>query len=161
MRRPRRTTRKTRSSIGRGKFTDLLKKGNALLKKTKLISTVANQLHNAGVGGNVTKHIGTVSSNLGYGKRRKRTMKGKGSFMDWIKNKALPFLKKTKIISTVGKALAPAIPLAGTIGNVAGNAGFGRNRHTRKKAPKRTMRGRGIGVGMPGRTKFSQGRVAF
>ena len=57
--------------------------------------------------------------------RRVRRMRGRG-VMDWIK-KAGGFLQKSKLISTVANGLASAgVPLAGSIGSVAGSLGFGR-----------------------------------
>ena len=62
--------------------------------------------------------------------RRGRRMRGRG-FMDFI-SKAGDFLKKSKLISTVGSALGAAgIPFASQIGSVAGSLGFGRRRHRR------------------------------
>lgn len=60
------------------------------------------------------------------GKRRVRRHQGEGLF-DAFKS-AHNWIKSNKIISTVGNALAPVIPIAGTIGNVAAAAGYGRNK---------------------------------
>ena len=57
---------------------------------------------------------------------RRRSMRGRG-FMDFIKGVS-NFLKKTKIISTVGNALGTAFPVAGTIGKAASAIGYGRAR---------------------------------
>jgi len=52
-------------------------------------------------------------------------MVGRG-ILDWLK-KAHDFIKKNKIISTVGKSLgAVGVPYAGAIGSAAGTLGYGR-----------------------------------
>lgn len=80
-------------------------------------------------------------------KRRKSRKKGRGQSGDGVwddvkkfAGKANDFLKKTKIVSTVGKALkdVPYVGgVAGTIGSVAEKVGYG-------KRP--SMKGRGSGV---------------
>lgn len=160
---------------GRGKVSDLLKKANDLLKKTRVISRAA---HAVAPTFPMAYPVAKLAESYGYGKRRRlKGARGRG-FVDWIKNKALPFLKKTKIISTVGNALAPVVPFAGTVGKIAGTAGYGRKRRKKRTtAPLRaagrrkhkSMRGRGIGhvytpqsgVGIAGTATYSSGRVQF
>lgn len=152
--------RKRGPKRGRGLISWIKDKALPFLRKTKLVSTVGNALAPVvPVAGTIAK----AASSAGYGRKR-RTRRGKGLF-NFIKNKALPFLKKTKLISTVGNAVAPVIPAAGTIAKVATAAGYGKRRG-RGMHPRR---GRGIGhlgvaqsgVGIAGTTTYSQGAVQF
>lgn len=154
------------SQIGGMKMNTVLnklKKANDFLKKTQLISKSAHALSRADIP--YAQHIGrfaNVSGSMGYGRKRKtavrrtttrkritrqRRMQGKG-FMDVIK-KINNFLKKTKLVSTVGSALGNVIPIAGTIGRVAGSAGYGRRK---KRAPKKKLMSsrRGGALSLPG-----------
>lgn len=67
-------------------------------------------------------------------KRRVRRKQGGDGFMDVLK-KANNFLKKTKIISTIGKAYgatgAPGAAIVGRVGNTAGALGYGKRRRKR------------------------------
>ena len=79
----------------------------------------------------------------GMKKPRKMTgMSGENIFTDIYDKVIKPvggFLKNTKLISTVGNALGSVgVPVAGTIGKVAGAVGLGRKK--RKKGGRR-MRG--------------------
>ena len=64
-------------------------------------------------------------------KRKRRVYRRSGrsgaGFLDALRN-AHNWIKSNKIISTVGNALAPILPVAGTIGKVASAAGYGRKR---------------------------------
>lgn len=67
--RRRHKSHRTRRMHGRGKFMDFLNKANNWLKKTKVISTVANAL------GPVVPYastVGNVAGKLGYGRKRRR-----------------------------------------------------------------------------------------
>ena len=73
--------------------------------------------------------------------RRKSTMskrvRGRG-LMDWVTGTALPWLKKNKVISTLGNLAAPFYAPAGAVGDIAGSLGYGkrkrgRPRHTRRR----------------------------
>ena len=65
-------------------------------------------------------------------RRRQLGMGGSGLF-SWIKNKALPWLKKHHVVSTVGNVLGKlGVPYAGAIGKFAGAAGYGRRKPRRK-----------------------------
>lgn len=56
---------------------------------------------------------------------RRRRQRGAG-LLDWLK-RASGFLRKTKLISTIGSTLGQAgVPLAGSIGNAARAVGYGR-----------------------------------
>lgn len=58
---------------------------------------------------------------------RKKLMRGRG-FMSFLR-KANAFLRKYKIISSVGSALgAVGVPYAGTIGSAAAAVGYGRRK---------------------------------
>lgn len=113
----------------RGNFMAKLKKADDFLKKSRLISHLGSALHQGGV-----PHAGRIAhfaQSHGYGRRprvrRARRMQG-GSFMDTLK-KVNNFFKKTKLISTVGRALGTAgVPYASQIAGVAGNLGYGRRR---------------------------------
>lgn len=59
-------------------------------------------------------------------RRLVRRRKGAG-FLDALRG-IHNWVKSNKIISTVGNALAPVLPVAGTIGKVASAAGYGRRR---------------------------------
>ena len=78
------------------------------------------------------------------GGRRRRThrrhhMAGAGFWGDLVSG-AHNFLKKSKLISTVGSALGGVgVPYAGNIGSIAGSLGYGRRRVGRP-------RGRGVGL---------------
>lgn len=65
------------------------------------------------------------------GKRKSIRRHGAG-FWDGVKS-GLNWVKSNKIISTVGNALAPVLPIAGTIGNVASAAGWGKRKRVRKR----------------------------
>ncbi len=63
---------------------------------------------------------------------KKRRMRG-GSILSWIRTKALPFLKKHKIVSRVASGLAGVLPpqysgIASNIGKAASAVGYGRRR---------------------------------
>ena len=74
-------------------------------------------------------------------RRRQLGMGGSGLF-SWIKNKALPWLKKNHVISTVGKVLGSVgVPYASAVGKFAGAHGYGRRR-----APRKYMKGYGINL---------------
>lgn len=60
------------------------------------------------------------------GKRNSIRRHGAG-FWDGVKS-GLNWIKSNKVISTVGNALAPVLPIAGTIGNVASAAGWGKRK---------------------------------
>lgn len=77
--------------------------------------------------------------------RRRNTRKRGGSIWSWIKNKASPFLRKTKLISRGAKALGfiTGNPVIGTAGTVAGMLGYGK----RVKVHRRRV-GRGLGRGL-------------
>lgn len=166
----------------RGKgWRDILNKGKKFLQDTKLISTVANQLANSGVATKYTAPVGSIAQKYGYGKRRKRGRgkkrmgrRGRG-FVDWIKNKALPFLKKTKLISGVSGALSTIPGPIGTVAkyvNTGANAvGMGRRRKRGSGMRKKRM-GRGLpyvgslnnpqqGYGVGGTTTFSVARTSY
>ena len=60
-------------------------------------------------------------------RRRTRRVKG-GSLSSWIK-KAGEWLKKHQVVSRVGNLLGTmGVPMAGTIGKMAGSVGYGRRR---------------------------------
>jgi hypothetical protein len=73
--------------------------------------------------------------NLYYGmgrRRRVRRAQG-GGFMDMLRS-AHDWIKKNKIISTVGSALGKVgVPYAGAIGTAAGTLGYGRRRMVRRR----------------------------
>lgn len=83
-------------------------------------------------------------------RRRRVVRRGRGSGLwDLIKS-GHNWLKNNKIISTVGNALAPVLPIAGTIGTAAGALGYGRRRRVRRRAAggrrrRVVRRGRGDG----------------
>lgn len=85
-------------------------------------------------------------------RRRRVVRKQGGGLLDFLRN-AHNFIKSNKIISTVGNALAPVLPVAGTIGKVAAAAGYGRRR--RPGRPRRV--GRPVGSGL--RTHMRKRRV--
>ncbi len=61
--------------------------------------------------------------------------KGKG--IKDILSKANKFLRKTKLISTVGSALgAVGVPYAGQVGSIAGTLGYGRRKPRKYKKKK-------------------------
>ena len=65
-----------------------------------------------------------------------------GGFMDVLRS-AHDWIKKNKIISTVGSALGRVgVPYAGAIGNAASTLGYGRRRIVRRRRP---LRPRAIG----------------
>lgn len=75
----------------------------------------------------------TVAPNQQYG----------AGFKDFI-GKANNFLRKSKIISRVGNVLgAVGVPYAGTVGSVAGAAGYGRKKRRGSGKRKSHRRGRG------------------
>ena len=77
--------------------------------------------------------------------RRRRRMRGKGFFKNLYNfgKKANRFLRKTKIVSRVGKALGMAgVPYAGKIASTAGALGYGKKR--RRRVVRRRRRGRGV-----------------
>ena len=93
----------------------------------------------------------------GTGKRRRQKGRGWSDFVNW--------LKRNKVISTVAKIAAPIanilVPgiggtIAGGIGSLAENAGYGR---------RKMMRGRGSNYGIPptayGNVYSNYGRVKF
>ena len=72
-------------------------------------------------------------------------MSGQNIFSD-IYNKVLKpvggFLKDTKLISTMGNALGSVgVPIAGTVGKVAGAVGLGRKRKRGGRRMRSSMRG--------------------
>lgn len=147
---PRKTrTKKTRKLQGKG-VMDLLKRGNDFLKRTKLISRSIHGLRNHLPAYAIP--LGGLAQSYGYGKQKRRKLRGRG-FMDFLR-KANDWLKKTRIISTVGNALGTVLPVASTVGKIAGAAGYGRKR--------KRMRGRGLqqnGSGFGGTPSFSSGRI--
>ena len=93
--------------------------------------------------------------------RRRRQMSGAGLF-SWIK-KALPklnkFIKKHKLISTVGSALGSAgVPYAGQGGNVAKAVGYGRRKRRVVRRRRRTTTGRGYKLAGQGYKLAGNGR---
>jgi len=72
---------------------------------------------------------------------RRRRVLGRG-FFDGVR-KVHDWIKKNKIISSVGNALGGVIPIAGTIGRTAANFGYGR------RPVRRTVRRRRIGGALP------------
>lgn len=192
--------RRARKLKGKG-VKEILGKAKAFLKRTKLISNTADSLKPYLPA--YAYPISTLAKSYGYGKKRtgmkrtgRRKLRGRG-FMDFLK-KANNFLKKTKVISTVGNALGTVLPIAGTVGKIAGSAGYGRPRRRgmkgrginpqmgsgyggtssystgvvgmgRQRRGKRSMRGRGIGhlytpytsVGIPGAAVYSAGKISF
>lgn len=160
--------RKVRKLKGKG-IKELMNKAKDFLQRTKIISRTADHFkpHLPAF----AYPISTLAKSYGYGKKskrgrgapkrgrgapkRKRLLRGSG-FMDWIK-KASDWLKKTKIISSVGSALGTVLPVAGTIGNIAGAAGYGRRR--------KRMTGRGLapqsGSGYGGSPCYSVGVVGY
>lgn len=58
--------------------------------------------------------------------------------MDAIRS-AHNWIKSNKIISTVGNALAPVLPVAGTIGKFAGTMGYGRRRRVGRPRVRRAV----------------------
>lgn len=79
-------------------------------------------------------------------RRRIRRQRGKG-FMDVLK-KVGAFLKKTQLVSKVGRTLGSVgVPYAGMIGNVAGSLGYGRRRRVGRP---RVSRVRGQGLSLAG-----------
>ncbi len=85
-----------------------------------------------------------MSSTGGRRKKRvtRRPMAGAGFFSD-LASTANNFLKKTKILSTLGGVLGSAgIPYASTAGKLAGNLGYGRKKRVgRPRAGARRGRG--------------------
>ena len=78
---------------------------------------------------------------------RRRRMHGGGPIMNFL-GKANDFLRKNKIISTVGNALGSlGVPLAGTIGSAAAGLGYGRRRYHRRGG---ALRLAGAGLGLAG-----------
>ena len=74
-------------------------------------------------------------------RRRARRARG-GGFMDALRSAHI-WIKKNKIISTVGSALGRVgVPYAGAIGTAASTLGYGRRRIVRKRRP---LRPRAIG----------------
>jgi len=156
---------------------EILGKSKKFLKHHKVINRTLDHFGGDYSGKNqgmmMLKPFSALAKSYGYGKKRRvrgrgarpRTTttrisqrRGKGKFWDWIKNKALPWLKQHKVISTVGNTLGAAgLPLAGTIGKLAGGLGYGLKRRTRRR------RGRGpnqqVGGGYGGTNAFSTGRV--
>ena len=139
---------------GRG-IKEILSKGKNFLKNSKLISKTLNNIAPHWV---AAKPLSMLASSYGYGKPKRRR-RGKGKVGDWFKN-AFSWIKKNKIVSTVANALAPVLPIAGTVGKVAGAAGFGRKR---KRLGAR--RGRGpfaqTGSGYGGSNAYSSGMVVM
>ena len=139
-----RRTRHHRPMRGHG-FMNILKKGHDFLKKTQVVSKVANALHSAGVGG---KHnaligkIGAFAGSHGYGHRRRRRAHGthrkkvrRGHGIGNFLRKANDWLKKTRVVSTVANALGGVgVPYAGAIGKVSGALGYGRRRRHHRRA---------------------------
>lgn len=170
--------RRKRRGRGMADLINKAKKINSVLRQHKLISrsagALASALHGT-KGGNIAGTIHAHSSAAGYGKRRRR--RGKGKVWDWIKGKAIPFLKKTKIVSGISGALAnvggPVGTVAGLVNKGATAAGLGRKRHRRPvrgtghrvRRHVRHRRGMGIGPqlgsGFGGSLQASSGRVVF
>ena len=77
-------------------------------------------------------------------RRRVRRARG-GGFMDALRS-AHDWIKKNKIISTVGSALGRVgVPYAGAIGTAASTLGYGRRHHRRRVVRRRPLRRRVIG----------------
>ena len=76
-------------------------------------------------------------------RRPRRVRRRGGGFMDALRS-AHDWIKKNKIISTVGSALGRVgVPYAGTIGTAASTLGYGRRR--RRVVRRRPLRPRAIG----------------
>jgi hypothetical protein len=70
----------------------------------------------------------------------RRSVKGRGLF-SWIKNKALPWLKKSKILSGAASILSSVgVPFIGTAGKAASLAGYGKRRRVRRVRVRKTYR---------------------
>jgi hypothetical protein len=61
-----------------------------------------------------------------------------GKIKDFFVNKVNPFLKKTKIASSVLSALGNVVPLASTGSNIVKSLGYGKKRVVRRRATSRT-----------------------
>ena len=66
----------------------------------------------------------------------RRTRRRMGGSLSGFWNKTKDFLKKTKLLSTVGRAIAPALgsfsPMAGRVADFASSQGYGRRRIRRR-----------------------------
>jgi len=82
------------------------------------------------------------------GRRRRRTRRVKGgSLSSWIK-KAGDWLKKHKVVSRVGGLLGTmGVPMADSIGKMAGAVGYGRRRQRRRVGY--GLRTAGMGMSQP------------
>lgn len=125
-----------RRHIGGSKFTDFISKANNFLKQHKVISTLGNTLGSMGVP--YASKIGSIASSVGYGYkpvRRRRRMTG-GANIGNILRRGNNFLKQSKLISNVAKALEQsgvAPKYSGAVGRYATSLGYGRKAPRRKK----------------------------
>ena len=83
------------------------------------------------------------------GVRRRRVGRGFFDTLGSAIRSGHDWLKRNKIISTVGNALGGVLPIAGTIGQAASAMGYGRRRRVRRRAAggrrRVVRRGRGAG----------------
>jgi hypothetical protein len=82
------------------------------------------------------------------GRRHRKSMHGRGIF-DFLK-KAHDFLRRHKIISTVGSALSGLHPAIGHITTGARALGYGRRRHRHKMHRGGALKLAGAGLGLAG-----------
>lgn len=84
-------------------------------------------------------------------RRRPRMVRGGNKFTDWVKNKALPWLKKTGAVSKVANALGSVgVPFASQVGKVASSVGYGRRRRRpAARRVRRRVRGGAMPIGLP------------
>ena len=80
-------------------------------------------------------------------RKSRRGQHGRGGLWNFLK-KVGAFLKKSKLVSTIGKTLGDAgVPYAGAIGKAAGTMGYGRHRikgmGLRRAGARRVRYGRG------------------
>lgn len=156
--------RKThRARRGRGKFTDFLRKANDWLRKTHIVSGVANALGSAGVP--YASTVGSVAGKLGYGRRRRvhrshmprvhhviglgrRRVHRRGKGVKQWLSKANDWLKKNRVVSTVAQGLANSGVLpkyTQQIAHVADKLGYGRKRVHHRRMHHTTVVHRGMG----------------
>ena len=102
------------------------------------------------------------------GARRHRTTHRRrhmgGSFLNELKtigSKINNFLRKTRLVSTVGHVLGTAgVPYASAIGNVASTLGYGR-RHKKKRSVRRRRVAPQVGMGRRVRRRRHHGMGAL
>ena len=74
-----------------------------------------------------------------------RRMHG-GGFMDFM-SKASGFLKNPKLISTIANGLdAAGVPIAGTVGSIAGKLGYGRTYRRHRRGGALRLAGGSLGL---------------